>query len=715
MSSAADINAGRAVIGVSLDDSKLQQQMEAVSAKMRAAAVGASASTLPSLTKETLKPSTEYESSLRTLESVYKTGAVSQDYFRQQLAELATQYTATASPAQKFGVELSKLDGDLKRGDLTTEQYAAKLEGLTADYWKTANATERFEGQLVALERDFTRGTLTQDQYKVALQNVHREFRSAATPVERYHDDLRVLDERLKAGTISQQAYSLAVEKVRADLYEVNPPAQRYAEAIRQLDAQLKSGAITQAQYAQAVGKAKLSLIDSHLAANKTNSAFAGLASQIGSYVAGFASLATVVGVIRSVGAEFEKVEQESLLAKKLGMAEDRFQGLKIAAQQADVEFALVETAMVKMSVAIGKASLKGEESTKWLDRMGVSVSDLVGLSADKQFLLIADAMRRNLNESEQLAAATEIFGRGTTDMIRLLGLTKEKLDETTEAAIRNGQALSGASVEAIKEANDALDNLSNSWEGLKRSMASGFGPALSEIFRNMADILRNIANFPQDFKDSLKPQAGSIAGNYYGVEADTPAADYDNAALERWRKENSKEAIAAREQGYATQFENEMQSRSNDMDRQKNLDEELARQKEERIAAEQAVVDQTNAYADQFSATMEAADRRNKEILDTREYERKAAEDLAKQEDEYAKMFEGEMETRSKEMGGKWEEERARLASRTSQGTFSGWRLGQMYNSEQIDREQLAELKKANENLRELRMNRGEKPGFYT
>jgi hypothetical protein len=146
---------------------------------------------------------------------------------------------------------------------------------------------------------------------------------------------------------------------------------------------------------------------------------------------------------------------------------------------------------------------------------------------------------------------------------------------------------------------------------------------------------------------------------------------------------------MAARQKEYASQFEAEMQSAADDADRRKSL-------ADERAKAEQDVIDQTKSYADQFAQLAEASDRRMQEIIDTREFERKAAEDLANQTEDYAKMFEAAIDEGAKSTtGAAWDKERERLAGRTSQGTFSGWRLGQMYNAEQIDKEQLAVLKK--------------------
>jgi hypothetical protein len=707
--SASDINAGRAVIGVELDDSRLSQQMQAVSARMNAAAAGLSATTLPSLVTDVTGPARDYESTLKVVESVHKSGAVSANYYRQQLAEIAVQYTESSTPAQRLGVALSKLSGDMQRGDLSADQYAAKLESLMADFLATSTATDRFEGSLVALDHDLRRGAITQDRYKVALEAAHREFRAAANPLERYQDEIRILDVRLKDGNISQQRYNLAVDAARREFLAASTPAQRYQEEIRQLDTQLKQGVITQRQYEDAMRRAKLAMVESHLAANESGSAFSGLRSEIAGYVAGFASIATVTTVIRGVAEEFKKIEDEALLAEKLGMANERFQGLKIAAQQADVEMETFTSAMQRMAVAIGKISLRGEESTKWLDRMGLSLDDLFGLSADEQFLIIAAAMRENLTESERLAAATEIFGRNTTDMVRLLELTRSKLDETTAAAIENGQALGKDQVEAIKRANDAMDDLGNAWEGLKRALAVSVVPALTFAFKELADILQNVANSWRDFKKEFTPQAGSVVGDIVGAE---PDVEYDNTGLERWRREHSKEAIRARTDEYASQFESEMEAASNEYDRQRDLVEYQNRLAQERAAAEQQVIDQTNEYASQFGAAMNARSESMDRLVTA---EREAADAAAASGDDAAAMFAASMEGRSEAMDRLLEDERLKLESRTSRGAFSGWALGRQFTSETVDKEQLAELKKLNDGIRKIKIETGSPVDFYT
>jgi len=472
-----------------------------------------------------------------------------------------------------------------------------------------------------------------------------------------------------------------------------------HASTISTLKEQLKAGTITQDEYTAAVNRSKKSLDGAGLSAKETTSAFGGMKSQIASMVAAYASIATVVSAVRSVAKEFQAIEEDALLAEKLGIANDRFQGMKIAAQQADVELTAFTSAIQKMSVQIGKASLSGEESTKWLNRMGLTLADLIDLSADQQFLKIASAMRESLSATEQMAAAAEIFGRGSTDMVRLLTLTKEGLDATTESARATGQAVGDLAVKQIKAANDAMDRLANSWEGLKRSLATSAGPFVAFAIDDITKWCKEVRDTFIDIRHDIDSWYGLLP-----TELPTSAeanVEYDSGPIEKWRQEygtpTDRKAREEAKAAAALQLENQaiedritlnreraetLRSEADEYEEMMAAEREIAAERQEaerkRIEAEKAMAEQTAGYAAQFEAHINAP-------LIAEEERRKAA---------------------------KMEAAKTRMSVA---GTFSGWRLSDQFSGQTVDKEMLAELKKINEGLRKYDRTGDKTADYYT
>lgn len=449
-----------------------------------------------------------------------------------------------------------------------------------------------------------------------------------------------------------------------------------HASTISTLKDQLKAGTITQEEYTAAVNRSKKSLDGAAMSAKETGKAvkttgdiFGGMKTQIAAYVAGFATLATVTSAIRAVGAEFKAIKDEALLAEKLGMTAKSFVGMKIAAQQADVEMETFTGAIVKMSIAIGKARMEGSESAKWLDRIGLSLKDLSDLGTDEQFLRIAQAMRDTLSPSEQLAASTELFGRNTSDMVRLLQLTREGLAETTAEAVKTGQAMDDFNIAKIKEANDAIDSLKNTWEGLKRSVAVTAAPVVGPAARAVELYFRTrgfTTGFGGEVIEVVRDEVTSPNADGKQDQAKTLGnRDTDRSIAEDTDREERARESAKLTDEYAEQFASEME---------RNILASAARAKSEAY-----ITEQTNEYARMFEASINAP------LIAEESKRRAAAMEAAK--------------TRT-----------------TAEGTFSGWRLGDQFTQQAVEKEQLTELKKMNDGFRKLLIKIGvKKPDFYT
>lgn len=239
MANQSDINAGRAVIGVALDDSSVEQQMRAVSARMKAAAAGLSAATIPVLAADVTGPAKQYEEALKTVEATYKTGMVSADQYEQQLKEIAQQYTANATPAQRLGVELANLDGQMRRGDISAAEYDRQMNQLAAQFRATAGPVDQFEASIVALDRDLKTGAITQNQYKQGLIAAQTEFRNTATPAQQYDAEIRTLNAQLAQGRITQQAHTEAVQRAKIELANAEKAARSKGSSLDSLKTQV--------------------------------------------------------------------------------------------------------------------------------------------------------------------------------------------------------------------------------------------------------------------------------------------------------------------------------------------------------------------------------------------------------------------------------------------------------------------------------------------
>ena len=111
--------------------------------------------------------------------------------------------------------------------------------------------------------------------------------------------------------------------------------------------------------------------------------------------------------------AQSEVIDQTSKMAARLGFTYGELAGLSLAAELSGVSLDQVAGAVTKADVAFVKAANGSKTARATFDRLGLSMADLQGMTANERFDAIAAAISGIPNEAERAAAAVQLFGRG--------------------------------------------------------------------------------------------------------------------------------------------------------------------------------------------------------------------------------------------------------------------------------------------------------------
>jgi len=170
-------------------------------------------------------------------------------------------------------------------------------------------------------------------------------------------------------------------------------------------------------------------------------------------------------------------------LNKATGMSTDVLQGLAHAAELGGVNLAAVETSTRKMAVAISEA--KGGTATykDLFDQLGVSMADLEGLSMDKAFAKLGDAIAKLPEDMDKSSVATQLFGKSGQALIPLFeeGVSGAVAD-SIEMLKRFGSFTEQEGIRASEEYRDALANLAKVQTGLTTTIGNVLIPELTRL-----------------------------------------------------------------------------------------------------------------------------------------------------------------------------------------------------------------------------------------
>lgn len=197
----------------------------------------------------------------------------------------------------------------------------------------------------------------------------------------------------------------------------------------------------------------------------------AGAVAAVGTLAAGLVSLTKE---------SLAQIDVTTKLARSLGLTQSAFAAMTLVAGEAGVEQGKLASMIGLMQRNIDGLKNGTQAQVDAFGRLGLSITDLQGLSADQQFSLLAERLNGIVDPTDRTALAMDTLGRAGRDAINMIGGYSEKLDAARLFQERFGVAVSQTAAEDVEAANDAVGRLSMVMEGLGNRMATAVAPAIT-------------------------------------------------------------------------------------------------------------------------------------------------------------------------------------------------------------------------------------------
>jgi hypothetical protein len=240
----------------------------------------------------------------------------------------------------------------------------------------------------------------------------------------------------------------------------------------------------------------------------------------------GVAAITTAftVGISKAI----EYGDEIGKLAEKTGIGTAAISELAHAAKMNDIELSALTTALKKMQVEISK----GADVYR---RLGLSITDLKAIEPDKQFELIADRIAGIKDPADRARAAVDAFGKAGADLLPMFANGAAGIREAREEAVRLGHSMSEEAVKALQEGDDAIKQLSASWDAFMRKVAVGtvtFAKAIDLIDKDRVGELQDqIASIKAELQEASGLGVDQIV-NVKKIDAATEALERLNVQL---------------------------------------------------------------------------------------------------------------------------------------------------------------------------------------
>ena len=219
------------------------------------------------------------------------------------------------------------------------------------------------------------------------------------------------------------------------------------------------------------------------------------------------APIAAAVGNFVSLGSEISDASQRT------GIAAEQLSTLGYAAKQSGAEMDDLIRGVGKMQQHLADAASGSESAQQAFSDLGLSAESLAGMSTDKQFRTVAEAVSKIGDPAQRASAAMDIFGKSGMQLMPMLREGRSGLKAMEDRARDLGLVMSGESVSAADKLGDLFDDIWAQAKKLTYEIGSALAPAVTSASESVANIAAIGIGWVQQNRKVITTVAGVAVG----------------------------------------------------------------------------------------------------------------------------------------------------------------------------------------------------------
>ncbi|MBQ6721524.1 MAG: hypothetical protein IJQ88_05090 [Clostridia bacterium] len=191
---------------------------------------------------------------------------------------------------------------------------------------------------------------------------------------------------------------------------------------------------------------------------------------------------AMVKGIYDAASATAAYGDNIDKMSQKIGLSSDAYQEWDFIAQHSGTSMESLKMSMTRLSTA----AADGSEA---FEKLGISTEQAQSMSREELWNASIMALTGIEDETERARIAQELFGRGATEMGALLNTSAEDIAAMRQQAHDLGIVMSEEDVKASAAFQDSLQNMTQTFDGLKNRMMADFLPGITTVMDGLTQI----------------------------------------------------------------------------------------------------------------------------------------------------------------------------------------------------------------------------------
>lgn len=242
----------------------------------------------------------------------------------------------------------------------------------------------------------------------------------------------------------------------------------------------------------------------------------------------GTATAAVTGAMVKGVSNVAEYGDNIDKMSQKMGMSAEAYQEWDAIMQHSGTTIDAMKAPMKTLA----NAAQSGSDA---FQKLGISEEEVKNLSQEDLFGRVISGLQGMEEGTERTALASDLLGRGATELGALLNTSAEDTEAMRQAVHDLGGVMSDDAVKASARFQDQLQDMQTALGGAKRNLMSDFLPSITTVMEGLTDLfsggdgLGKISEGVEQFVDKLAeatPKVVEVGGTIVSALLDAIIAN---------------------------------------------------------------------------------------------------------------------------------------------------------------------------------------------
>ncbi len=192
-------------------------------------------------------------------------------------------------------------------------------------------------------------------------------------------------------------------------------------------------------------------------------------------------------------------------MSQKIGFSAEEYQKWDYVLQRAGTDIG-------KMAPVMKTLSSAAANNSEAFQKLGISQEQVANMSQGELFSKTIEQLSQMEDKTQRTALASQLLGRGATELGPLLNGGTEAIKEQMDIAEKYGMVMSDSAVKASADFTDSVTTMQMTMTGLKNRMMSEFLPAATKVTDGLAKMFTGDMSGLDDIVAGIEGIASKVA-----------------------------------------------------------------------------------------------------------------------------------------------------------------------------------------------------------